>query len=72
VIFQRSRFCLVRAFREPFLTATRAHAGGGAGARRVDARLRDLKFTDLKDRPMGVSAAGVGALAGGPPFSASA
>jgi len=54
VISQRSRFCLVRAFREPFPDRRRrATAGGGAGARRVDARLRDLEVTDLKDKTSG-------------------
>jgi len=67
VIFQRSRFCLVRAFREPFLTGDGAHTRAAALTVVVSMLgFTILKFTDLKDRGEWVFAsAGLGALAGG-------
>lgn len=67
VIFQRSRFCLVRAFREPFLTGDGEHTRAAAVAVLVSTLgFAILKFTDLKDRGEWVFAsAGVGALLGG-------
>jgi uncharacterized protein len=50
IIFQRSRFCLVRAFREPFLTGEGDHARAAALALSVSTiGFAILKFTDLKD-----------------------
>jgi hypothetical protein len=50
VIFQRSRFCLVRAFREPFLTGEGDHTRAAALALAVSVLgFSILKFTDLKD-----------------------
>jgi hypothetical protein len=49
--FQRSRFCLVRAFREPFLTGEGDHTRAAALAVLVSTvGFTVLKFTDLKDR----------------------
>jgi uncharacterized protein len=67
VIFQRSRLCLVRAFREPFMTGDAEHTRAAALAV-VIAMLgfAILKFTDLKDKGEWVfPAAGAGALLGG-------
>ncbi|HVQ75048.1 MAG TPA: YeeE/YedE thiosulfate transporter family protein [Candidatus Binatia bacterium] len=51
VLFQRSRFCLVRAFREPFFTGEGDHTRAAALALTVSALgFAILKFTDLKDR----------------------
>jgi uncharacterized protein len=51
VIFQRSRFCLVRAFREPFMTGEGEHTRAAALALTVCALgFAILKFSDLKDR----------------------
>ena len=66
-VFQRSRLCLVRAFREPFMTGDGEHTRATALAI-VIAMLgfAILKFTDLKDKGDWVfPAAGVGSLAGG-------
>ena len=50
VIFQRSRFCLVRAFREPFMTGEGDHTRAAALALAVSLLgFSILKFTDLKD-----------------------
>ena len=50
VVFQRSRFCLVRAFREPFMTGESEHARAGALALTVSMiGFAILKATDLKD-----------------------
>jgi uncharacterized membrane protein YedE/YeeE len=70
VVFQRSRFCLVRAFREPFMTGDAEHTRAAALALAVSMLgFAILKFTDLKDRGDWVFAgAGVGALAGGTLF----
>jgi uncharacterized membrane protein YedE/YeeE len=70
VIFQRSRFCLVRAFREPFMTGDAEHTRAAALALAVSMLgFAILKFTDLKDKGDWVfAAAGVGALAGGTLF----
>ena len=70
VIFQRSRFCLVRAFREPFLTGDASHTRVAALAIVVSTLgFAILKFTDLKDKGDWVfPAAGVGALLGGALF----
>ena len=66
-VFQRSRFCLVRAFREPFMTGDGEHTRAAALAVVVSMfGFAILKFTDLKDKGEWVFAsAGVGALAGG-------
>lgn len=66
-VFQRSRFCLVRAFREPFLTGDAEHTRAAALAVVVSTvGFTILKFGDLKDRGEWVfPSAGVGALAGG-------
>lgn len=49
VIFQRSRFCLVRAFREPFMTGDAEHTRAAALALVVSmVGFTILKFTDLK------------------------
>jgi uncharacterized protein len=51
VLFQRSRLCLVRAFREPFFTGEGDHARAGALALTLSMiGFTILKFTDLKDR----------------------
>jgi uncharacterized membrane protein YedE/YeeE len=70
VIFQRSRFCLVRAFREPFMTGDAEHTRAAAVALVVSTLgFAILKFTDLKDRGDWVfAAAGVGGLLGGTLF----
>ena len=70
VVFQRSRFCLVRAFREPFMTGDAEHTRAAALALAVSMLgFAILKFTDLKDRGDWVFAgAGIGALAGGTLF----
>jgi uncharacterized membrane protein YedE/YeeE len=67
VIFQRSRFCLVRAFREPFMTGDAEHTRAAALAVVIGMLgFAILKFTDLKDRGEWVfPAAGAGALVGG-------
>ena len=67
VIFQRSRFCLVRAFREPFMTGDAEHTRAAALALVVSTLgFTILKFTDLKDKNEWVfAAAGLGSLAGG-------
>lgn len=67
VIFQRSRFCLVRAFREPFFTGDAEHTRAAAIALVISTLgFAILKFTDLKDRSEWVfAAAGAGALVGG-------
>src|SRR6267143_1277610 len=70
VIFQRSRFCLVRAFREPFMTGDAEHTRAAALALVVSTLgFAILKFTDLKDKSEWVfPAAGLGSLAGGLAF----
>jgi uncharacterized membrane protein YedE/YeeE len=70
VIFQRSRFCLVRAFREPFLTGDAEHTRAAALAVAVSMLgFSILKYADLKDRGDWVfAAAGIGGLAGGTLF----
>jgi uncharacterized membrane protein YedE/YeeE len=70
VVFQRSRFCLVRAFREPFLTGDAEHTRAAALALMVSVLgFAILKFTDLKDRGDWVfPGAGLGAVAGGTLF----
>ena len=70
VIFQRSRFCLVRAFREPFMTGDAEHTRAAALALVVSMLgFAILKFTDLKDKTEWVfPAAGFGSLAGGLAF----
>jgi len=67
VIFQRSRFCLVRAFREPFMTGDGEHTRAAALAVVISTLgFSILKFTDLKDRSEWVfSSAGAGTLVGG-------
>ena len=70
VVFQRSRFCLVRAFREPFMTGDAEHTRAAALALVVSTLgFAILKFTDLKDKSEWVfPAAGFGSLAGGLAF----
>jgi uncharacterized membrane protein YedE/YeeE len=70
VVFQRSRFCLVRAFREPFMTGDAEHTRAAALALAISMLgFTILKLVDLKDRGDWVFAgAGVGALAGGTLF----
>jgi uncharacterized protein len=70
VVFQRSRFCLVRAFREPFMTGDAEHTRAAALALAVSMLgFAILKFTDLKDKGDWVfPGAGIGALAGGTLF----
>ena len=70
VIFQRSRFCLVRAFREPFMTGDAEHTRAAALALAVSTLgFAVLKFVDLKDKGDWVfPGAGIGALAGGTIF----
>jgi hypothetical protein len=70
VVFQRSRFCLVRAFREPFMTGDAEHTRAAALALAVSMLgFAILKFSDLKDRGDWVfPGAGVGALVGGTLF----
>jgi hypothetical protein len=72
VVFQRSRFCLVRAFREPFMTGDGEHTRAAALALVISMLgFAILKYTDLKDRGEWVFAsAGVGALLGGLMFGA--
>jgi uncharacterized protein len=70
VVFQRSRFCLVRAFREPFMTGDAEHTRAAALALAVSMLgFAILKFVDLKDKGDWVfPGAGVGGLAGGTLF----
>jgi uncharacterized membrane protein YedE/YeeE len=70
VVFQRSRFCLVRAFREPFMTGEASHTRAAALAVALSTLgFAILKYTDAKDRGEWVFAAvGVGALLGGTLF----
>jgi uncharacterized membrane protein YedE/YeeE len=50
VIFQRSRFCMVRAFREPFLTGAGDHTRAAALALAISLLgFSILKFADLRD-----------------------
>ena len=67
VVFQRSRFCLVRAFREPFMTGAADHTRAAALSIVVSMLgFAILKFTDLKDKGDWVfPSAGAGALLGG-------
>ena len=66
-IFQRSRLCLVRAFREPFMTGDGEHTRASALAIVISMLgFAILKFADLKDKGEWVfPAAGAGALLGG-------
>lgn len=67
IAFQRSRFCLVRAFREPFMTGEASHTRAAALAIVISTLgFAILKFNDLKDRGDWVfPAAGIGSLLGG-------
>ncbi len=67
MLFQRSRFCLVRAFREPFLTGEGDHTRAAALALAVSLLgFSILKFTDLKDATTWVFPAfWLGGLVGG-------
>jgi uncharacterized membrane protein YedE/YeeE len=69
-VFQRSRLCLVRAFREPFMTGDGEHTRAAALAIVVSMLgFTLLKFADFKDPTDWVfPAAGVGALVGGTIF----
>lgn len=50
IVLQRSRFCLVRAFREPFMTGESEHARAGSLALLLSMiGFTILKSTDLKD-----------------------
>lgn len=50
VVFQRSRFCLLRAFREPFMTGESEHTRAGALALTLSMiGFTILKATDLRD-----------------------
>jgi uncharacterized membrane protein YedE/YeeE len=66
-VFQRSRLCLVRAFREPFMTGDGEHTRAAAMAVVISMLgFAILKFTDLKDKGEWVFAsAGVGSILGG-------
>src|SRR2546425_1955226 len=70
VIFQRSRFCLVRAFREPFMTGDAEHTRAAALALVVSTLgFAILKYADLKDKSEWVfPAVWLGSLAGGLAF----
>ena len=72
VVFQRSRFCLVRAFREPFMTGEASHTRAAALALVLSTLgFAILKYTDAKDRGEWVfAAAGIGAVLGGTLFGA--
>ena len=67
IVFQRSRFCLVHAFREPFLSGASEHARAAALALVMSLiGFAILKVTDLKDATEWVFPAfWFGALAGG-------
>lgn len=67
LIFQRSRFCLVRAFREPFMSGEADHTRAAALGLVVSmVGFSVLKFTDLKDKSDWVwPGFWLGALAGG-------
>jgi len=70
VVLQRSRFCLVRAFREPFLSGESEHARAAALALTVSMiGFSILKATDLKDATEWVFPSfWLGALLGGSLF----
>src|SRR5207249_2882202 len=70
VMLQRSRFCLVRALRVPFMTGGAEHTRAAALALVVSTLgFAILKCADLKDKSEWVfPAAGAGALAGGLAF----
>jgi uncharacterized membrane protein YedE/YeeE len=72
VIFQRSRFCLVNAFREPFMTGASLHARAAALALALAmVGFTVLKATDLKDAGEWVFPSfWLGALVGGMLFGA--
>ncbi|MBI2205515.1 MAG: YeeE/YedE family protein [Candidatus Rokubacteria bacterium] len=67
IAFQRSRFCLVRAFREPFMTGEASHTRAAALAIVISTLgFAILKFNDLKDKGDWVfPAAGIGSVLGG-------
>ena len=70
IIFQRSRFCLVNAFREPFLSGQSEHARAAALALSM-VGFAILKATDLKDATEWVFPAfWLGSLVGGTIFGA--
>lgn len=70
LVFQRSRFCLVRAFREPFMSGESEHARAAALALVLSLiGFSILKATDLKDATEWVFPSfWAGALAGGTLF----
>ena len=72
IIFQRSRFCLVNAFREPFLSGQSEHARAAALALALSmVGFAILKATDLKDATEWVFPAfWLGSLVGGTIFGA--
>ena len=73
-VFQRSRFCLVRAFREPFMTGDGEHTRAAALA--ASPHLSGLEWLDLKGT--GLTDEGANALAASaqlpavPPFPVAA
>jgi hypothetical protein len=72
VVFQRSRFCLVRAFREPFMSGEGEHTRAAALALTLSMiGFSVLKATDLKDATEWVFPSfWLGALSGGSLFGA--
>lgn len=72
MVFQRSRFCLVNAFREPFMTGAGLHARAAALALALSmVGFTILKATDLKDASEWVFPSyWLGALVGGVFFGA--
>lgn len=72
VVFQRSRFCLVRAFREPFMSGEGEHTRAAALALTLSTiGFSILKATDLKDATEWVFPSfWLGALLGGSLFGA--
>jgi hypothetical protein len=72
VVFQRSRFCLVRAFREPFMSGEGEHTRAAALALTLSMiGFSILKATDLKDATEWVFPSfWLGALSGGSLFGA--
>jgi uncharacterized membrane protein YedE/YeeE len=70
LVFQRSRFCLVRAFREPFMTGEASHTRAAALALVLSTLgFTILKYTDAKAHGEWVfAAAGLGGLLGGTLF----
>ena len=69
IVFQRSRFCLVNAFREPFLSGESEHARAAALALTLSMiGFAIFKATDLKDATSGYSLVLVRRFVGGTLF----